>query len=308
MVGEVHSVTVLNTDRLPPFQQLAGIREDAPLALLDCYFQAVADALLDRVVVDTTEKLSLVEAAGIAALDFSSMTRFSLGIHLFTWAKSRAGSAGCWAICRQPALQLNIPPARIWRDACEWMSSEFGLDSLPDSHPIDRTARTFARQMQDARTHLAHGRINDAFLYFVIALDHLLGEDGRNVSTVVDRTSVLTHNLRSRTFTDEAARVRHVYNMRSRLVHSGSPITAGDLREADEIARCVLWAITRVVAAGDVKDRDAWVKTIDKLAHLYLGAPDLVTADRLATVGATATFRAGPPPPMLEYSEGVGNF
>jgi hypothetical protein len=35
--------------------------------------------------------------------------------------------------------------------------------------------------MQDARAHDAEGRVREAFLYFVIGLDHLFGEDGKNV-------------------------------------------------------------------------------------------------------------------------------
>ncbi|MGH9290001.1 MAG: hypothetical protein ACRD0V_17195, partial [Acidimicrobiales bacterium] len=140
-------------------------------------------------------------------------------------------------------------------------------------------------------------------LYFVIALDHLLGEDGRNVSTVADRTSVLTHQIRLKTFADEVACVRRVYDARSRLVHSGSPVTNEDLREADAIARGVLWAITRVVADEELETRDAWVDRIDSLAHLFRGDPDVVTMDRVATVGAVSSFHTRAPPPCFEIGE-----
>lgn len=303
LVGEVHDVTVLNTDRLPGADRLAKIRGAAPEGIVDCYYQAVADALLDQSMRAASARLSLVEAAGLAGLDLSSMTTWSLGVHLFTWANSSVGRAGCWAIFRQAGLQLNIPSADIWSNARQWLSSEFGLDGLPDREPIDHTAQTFARQMQDARSHLGQRRVNDAFLYFVIALDHLLGEEGRNVSTVTNRTAVLTHTMRAQSFVEEQASVRRIYDIRSRLVHSSVQVTEVDLRLADELARCVLWAITRVVAAGNLKTRDAWVEAIDKISHLYLGDPDVVTPDRLAAVGVMSAFRAGPPPPMLEYPD-----
>lgn len=154
--------------------------------------------------------------------------------------------------------------------------------------------------MQDARAHYGDRRVREAFLYFVIALDHLLAEDGRNVPTVADRTSVLTHRIRSATFADEAARVRRVYDARSRLVHSGFRVTIGDLRDkADALAKGVLWAITRVAADEEFDTRDAWLQRIDSLAHLFRGDPDVVTDERLAAVGAVSSFRAGPPPPML---------
>jgi hypothetical protein len=299
-VSRVRGVTLINTARLPGAGRLIKNWPGDAITLLDPYFQSVTDALLDHLKSDTAQRLGLVEAAGIAAFDFSSMVNWSWGIHLFTWPSSRESSAGCWAIFSLPGLVLNTPPARIWQDARHWLLSEFGVDSLADrDRPIDVAAQTFAGLMQDARAHYGDGRVREAFLYFVIALDHLLGEDGRNTSTVADRTSVLTHRIRSKTFTDEAACVRRVYDARSRLVHSGSPVTIEDLREADALACGVLWAITRVAADAEFDTRDAWVERIDSLSHLFRGDPDVVTDERLAAVGAVSSFRAGPPPPML---------
>jgi hypothetical protein len=302
-VSRVSDVTMINTDRLPGAERLSKNWSEDAIILVDPYFQSVSDALLDRLKIDAAQRLGLVEAAGIAVFDFSSMVNWSLGIHLFTWPSSRESRAGCWAIFGQPALVLNTPPARIWQDACHWLLSEFGVDRLADrGRPIDVSAQTFAGLMQDARTHYRGGRAREAFLYFVIALDHLLGEDGKNTLTVADRTSVLTHSIRSKAFADEAACVRRVYDARSRLVHSGSPVTTEDLREADALACGVLWAITRVAAGEEFDTRDAWVERIDSLAHLFRGDPDVVTDERLAAVGAVSSFRAGPPPPMLQDS------
>ena len=299
-VSRVRGVTLINTDRLPGAERLLENWSGDSIILVDPYFQSVSDALLDHLRTDTAQWLSLVEAAGITAFDFSSLVNWSLGIHLFTWTGSRDTRAGCWAIFGSPGLTLNTPPARAWQDARQWLLSEFGLDSLAGrDRPIDVAAQTFAGLMQDARAHYGDGRVREAFLYFVIALDHLLGEDGRNVSTVADRTSVLTHRIRSKTFADEVACVRRVYGARSRLVHNGSPVTVEDLREADGLACGVLWAITRVAADDELDTRDKWVKKIDSLAHLFRGDPDVVTDERLAAVGAVSAFRAGPPPPML---------
>ena len=202
----MRGITLINTDRLPGAERLFKNWSGDAITLLDPYFQSVSDALLDHLKTDTAQRLGLVEAAGIAAFDFSSMVNWSWAIHLFTWSSSRNSRAGCWAIFHSPGLVLNTPPARMSQDARHWLLSEFGVDSLADrGRPIDVAAQTFAGLMQDARAHYGDGRVREAFLYFVIALDHLLGEDGRNVSTVADRTSVLTHRIRSKTFTDEAA-------------------------------------------------------------------------------------------------------
>jgi len=299
-VGQLRGITLINTDRLPGAERLLKNWSGQVTSLVDPYFQSVADALLDQLRTDTAQRLSLVEAAGIAAVDFSSVANWSWGIHLFTWPSSGASRAGCWAIFRSPGLVMNAPPAETWEHARQWLLSEFGVDTFSGrNRPIDVAAQTFAGLMQDARAHQADGRVREAFLYFVIALDHLLGEDGRNVSTVVDRTSVVTHGIRSKTFDEEVTCVRRVYDARSRLVHDGSPATVEDLRDADALARGVLWAITRVVADGELETRDAWVERIDSLAHLFRGDSGVVTNDRLAAVGALCSFQSRPPPPML---------
>ena len=175
----MRGVTLINTDRLPGAERLSENWSEDPIILVDPYFQSVSDALLDHLRTDTAQWLSLVEAAGIAAFDFSSMVNWSLGIHLFTWTGSRDTRAGCWAIFGSPGLTLNTPPARTWQDARQWLLSEFGLDSLAGrDRPIDVAAQTFAGLMQDARAHYGDGRVREAFLYFVIALDHLLAKTG----------------------------------------------------------------------------------------------------------------------------------
>ncbi len=299
-VSRLQGVTLINTDRLPGAERLLKNWSGESTSLVDPYFQSVSDALLDQLRTDTAQRLSLVEAAGIAAVDFSSLVNWSWGIHLFTWTSSRDSSAGCWAIFHSPGLVVNTPPPGTWESARQWLLSEFGVDTLAGrDRPIDVAAQTFSGLMQDARVHYSEGRVREAFLYFVIALDHLLGEDGRSVTTVADRTSVVTHRIRSKTFADEAACVRRVYDARSRLVHSGSPVTVEDLREADALACGVLWAITRVIADEELETRDAWVERIDSLVHLFRGDPDVVTDERLAAVGAVSGFRAGPPPTTL---------
>jgi hypothetical protein len=300
LVGRTGGITLIDTEQLPGASRLVRKWSDHITILVDPYFQAVATVLLDRLKDATADRLSLAEAAGIAGFDLRDLAQWFYGLHLFTWKSSGGSSSGCWAIFHQPGLRLNTQPGEIWKNAHEWLLREFGVDTLVGGgRPIDVTAQTFAGLMQDARAHKGDGRVREAFLYFVIALDHLLGEDGKNVSTVAERTGILTYQLRSHTFEKELDCVRRVYDVRSRLVHSAAAVSDDDLREADALASGVLWAITRVVADGALETRDAWIEKLDSLVHLLRADPDLVTADRLAVVGALSDFRSGPPPPKL---------
>lgn len=113
-VSRMRGVTLINTDRLPGAERLFKNWPGDAIILLDPYFQSVTDALLDHLKTDTAQRLGLVEAAGIAAFDFSSMVNWSWGIHLFTWPSSRESSAGSWAIFQ------NTPPAKTLQDARHW--------------------------------------------------------------------------------------------------------------------------------------------------------------------------------------------
>jgi hypothetical protein len=300
LVGRSRGITLIDTEQLPGASRLLRKWSDRVTSLVDPYFQAVATVLLDQLKFATADRLSLAETAGIAGFDVANLTQWFFGMHLFTWKSSGGSSTGCWAIFHQPGLRLNTQPGEIWNNAHEWLVSEFGVDTLVGGgRPIDVTAQTFAGLMQNARAHKGDGRVRDAFLYFVIALDHLLGEDGKNVSTVAERTSLLTYKLRSHTFEEELEHVRRVYDVRSRLVHSAADVSEEDLHEADGLASGVLWAITRVVADGGLETRDAWVEKLDSLVHLFRADPELVTDDRLAAAGVLPGFRSGPPPPKL---------
>ncbi len=301
LVGRLKDITLLNFDTLPGFELLQRKWTDNVTLLLDSYFQSVADLLVRRLKDATADRLSLLEASGLAAIDFSSIEQWFFGIHLFTWLGPNKGKAGTWAVFRHPGFVMNIPTAEAWQDSRKRMLSEFGVDTLlGNDSAIGIAAQTFARLMQDARAHERNGHVREAFLYFVIALDQLLGDDGKNLSTVADRTSILTHRIRPRTFEDEVNSVRYVYDVRSRLVHSGSAVTEDDLRKAEALARGVLSAITRIVAAGELKTRDEWVKKLDQLAHLFRGEPELVTDDHLTKVGAVPFFQSGSLLSMLE--------
>ena len=299
-VSRIQGVNLLNIERAPGFDRLFKKWSAVSTYVIDPYFQAVADVLLERLSADTARRLSLVEAAGFAAVDLSTLSTWSFGIHLFTWSTSSTTSAGCWAIFRSPELVLNLPPAGTWQRAQQWLLDQFGIDSLAgQERPIDVAAQTYAGLMQDARAHDGEGRVREAFLYFVIGLDHLFGEDGKSVQTVADRTAMLTHRLRSKTFPEEVACVKRVYDVRSRLVHDGQPVTVDDLYEADALACGVLWAITRIAADGEVAAPGPWLALIDSLVHLFHGDPALVTDDRFAAVGAASAFATDSPPKLL---------
>ena len=292
------SVTLINFDRLPGRERFSG---RWPLILAEFYYQAVADVLRDQLERDFAEQIVIAEAAGIHLVELSSLFQLATGIHLFaSKASVRPGDhAGTWAICSLPGFHFNTSPGSYWEAAKAWIVDEYGFDEPGGVNPMHDVGATYARLMQNARKHLGSRHVSEAFLYFVIALDQLLGEDGRNTMTVVDRASALTHRRSGSSFEEERIRIRRLYDKRSRFVHDGEPVGGSELAEVDEVCRNVLWSVLGVCRAGVFTTRAAWVEKIDRLVLGLAFDHRVVPAADLDEVGAQAGFKSGPPPPMV---------
>jgi hypothetical protein len=70
-VSRIQGVNLLNIERAPGFDRLFKKWSAVWTYVIDPYFQAVADLLLERLSADTARRLSLVEAAGFASVDLT---------------------------------------------------------------------------------------------------------------------------------------------------------------------------------------------------------------------------------------------
>jgi hypothetical protein len=76
--------------------------------------------------------------------------------------------------------------------------------------------------MARAKRHLIDGRKDEGFLHFMIGLDLVLGEKQQSTAKVSRRAAALVHNRFGVSFADQEARLRKLYDIRSRYVHQGS--------------------------------------------------------------------------------------
>jgi hypothetical protein len=75
--------------------------------------------------------------------------------------------------------------------------------------------------------------MNDAALHFVIALDYVFGTEGRLSDSVAERVAVVTHRPMRLQFEEQVARVKAIYNSRSKDVHRGEEFAPENAREAE---------------------------------------------------------------------------
>jgi hypothetical protein len=204
-------------------------------------------------------------------------------VSLFVW---RQGDrvAGWATYSDQSMLRANLPDQGGIAGCRMWLRTELGFSELSDVRLIDGTIRTYCRFLQRAHGHRLGGRIDEAFIHFIFALDLLLGSEGRLSDSVAIRAATLVYRQLRREPAEQTQRLKRLYGLRSRYVHQGQGISASDLCEVEMICTEVLWALLYVSGQGGISDIDEWLRKLDFItASMNVG--HVLPEDELCAVG-----------------------
>jgi hypothetical protein len=264
--------------------------------LLDRYYATFAGGTFSTAVVhDLRETQLLLEAAGLSFMH-DDLTRMPLSrcVSLFLWRDRRADRGGWVNLLMRDMIGLRDATGEFSLAAGQrWLEQHWGAWQIEDS-PRMRVVATFARFLARARRHKASGRQDEALLHFVIALDLVFGLEGAASSRIAGRASVVTHKPCRRTLAEQRARLRTIYDARSRYVHEGRPTSREQLDEAEQVCVEVLWAMlraARLLPESQATWIDQWHRQLDFLeAALEAGRiPDV--ADLVASGIASDALR-----------------
>jgi hypothetical protein len=188
-------------------------------------------------------KEDLVVYEGVAlmhvAVDELLGSLFADRLCLFHWR----GTSGhrSWALLgRQTVLHTNLYPMALYSECVAWLENELGFRKLSGARPLDATIRTYSRFLQRAHKRRLNGRRDEAFVHFVIALDLLLGLEGRSSESVCQRAGLLVHRQLGNQFEVQITVLKRLYDRRSKYVHEGKPASNDDLREVERICTEIL--------------------------------------------------------------------
>lgn len=114
-----------------------------------------------------------------------------------------------------------------------------------DDSPLHQSIKLFTDFMGRAQRHELDGRLNEALLHFVIALELIFGEQQAIQKSVSERVATLTYRLYGRSFKQQCEWINGFYDMRSKYVHTGVEITddvrLGELRVlSGHVFRCLM--------------------------------------------------------------------
>jgi hypothetical protein len=290
---------ILNWDALPAAAWRAAHQRNAilPQAVQDIYYAAVADHHFREIPTLIRDRTRVLEAGSLVHLDVESLfdAMFSQRLGLFRW-DSDSGKQRTWAVLStMRGFNVNLAPPELVAQCRGWLETELGFVGLDPTKPLDRTLDAFCGLLQRAHDHRLNDRLDEAALHFVIALDFLLGSERRSTESVSERAAVLVYRPLGRTLDDQARRIRHVYDARSKYVHEGRAIPKPEIAEAERVATEVLWALLAVSGRGAVTTTSQWLNKVDYVLAALRDGRAVAEEDLVAIGGHGSSMRMPPP-------------
>jgi len=234
--------------------------------MIDVYFQAMLDHVRMEWKKLLSEAIVIEEAGKLWHFDFESLRNFnqSLIIGIFCW-KDEIGRAS-WAVTNQPYSTYIIPDKETLPAQRRWLKDELDFEELSTDNPFDASVERFAKQLQQAEWHLRDRRSNESFLFRMIALDLLFGEEQRQAESIARRTAVLVHRQLGNPFVETYGRMKSLYKARSKYTHRGIRPETDEIEDLNVICRETLWCVLAASAQDSFETLGEWIDEIDYLA------------------------------------------
>ncbi len=234
--------------------------------LIDNYFAEMAHAYAMKVKVDLKRDALLLESSGWTWIGVDELlsTLLLKQVSYFTW-KVQSIIAGWATFSDQRGLHVNFVPPQVIEECREWVKDELGFVESLSPGPFDQSILTYCTFLQRAHGHRLQGRQDEAFLHFAIALDLLLGSEGRSQESVAERGALLVHRQSQLSLDQQVQAMKRLYHARSKYVHEGRSVIDSDALEIECVCTQVLWALLACSSIGAVRDIDDWLARIDYL-------------------------------------------
>jgi hypothetical protein len=247
------------------------------------YFQSLAIAYAEDFWEELLESQHLLIAAGAPYLDERVVrtTTPSLMVSIF----QNVEEGGFVAPVGQafPFIELTKIDERI-PAVVHVLQDQFGFTGFKDTD-VHHSLHTFALFASKAKRHELDGRIAEAFLHYVIALDLLFGERDSSTASVSKRTTIVVHRALNMTISAMQKMMNSLYDARSKYVHKGIETPAEQIEKIATVCREVLFALLRFQHnADDGQTITNWLKQLDYL-YTAADAGKTISEDEFALLG-----------------------
>jgi len=142
---------------------------------------------------------------------------------------------------------------------------DYSFSGFDTKNKVHNYLKLYTLYISKAKRHLYHGRYEESFLSFMVALELLLGEKGQSTKSITEKASLLTHNQCNRSYTDQKKVLEKLYDIRSKYVHEGSKIDETQIHPLDKITQLVLrvlFELQKPTNSPDIFSLKKWFKEI----------------------------------------------
>ncbi|MBK8503435.1 MAG: hypothetical protein IPL46_15175 [Saprospiraceae bacterium] len=101
------------------------------------------------------------------------------------------------------------------------------------------------------------------FLHYVIALDLLFGEKDSSTNSITTKVAICTFKSIGSSYNETLKVAKHIYDMRSRYVHSGIEISSKDLEVLENINNVIFYVLLSNLSKES--DIENWLKRLNIL-------------------------------------------
>lgn len=245
---------------------LAASDFERAYAVVEEYFQALSETYWERFWEAFDGEHALQVCFGAPYLDIKSL---QIGrVTSLSIFKVRAHGKG-WAVPTgsYPRIELAKADKKIPAVNAE-LTKNFKFKGFRSTE-FDGYINRIVDYMFFAHLDLLEEKYSDAVLKFVIALDLLFGEEGKNTDTVSRRSAVLIFRRFETDITKARRRIQELYNVRSRYVHLGERLTEMQAKEAENVCEEILSCMLRVRYQNEKSKEpgftENWLKLIDMI-------------------------------------------
>lgn len=253
-----------------------SLLELVPTELTDAYFSCVLESSVEDFGEELKSALNIASALGVATIDVDKLLSIN---QLVYGLRTASGHVTSYVL-----LNFN---ENIFSDNLSALgASDYGLDiakiPLGQMPNFDEVFAKYCEYVHAASIHRINGRVVNAFIDCMIALDLLLGGKVDSVKNVSSRAAAL--NIGSLDdFFDLEKKIKNLYGDRSRLFHDGRQVSSDKLADIEKVCNLVTKAAMRMrgtlVSSNTDLDLDSWHKSLDFVVAGIKARKALTAAD-----------------------------
>ena len=241
---------------------------------------------------EVTEKLSISQAIACVmldvAIDAESLLRDEKLLRYACFSEGQKISASM-SRSRADGLPDNSDFKRLPGVFNKLNLNAYPLSRSVEITPIDSSISTFLSLIYKGYTHTENGLLNDAYIFYIIALDLLFGGETDNNRNIQYRCAVICmyDTKIASSYVEAKKKIGNLYNQRSRFIHQGKSVSGNDLKECKNVCNAVsrilfsfradLIRMENIESSDNLLDK--WRKDLDLISAFHEAKRDPSSSD-----------------------------